>query len=237
MYIEKYDMKRLTVTLIALFAAVTFFSCKDESGTYVGQLYTNAQKENAIRACMNACADTAVKRLFVPDGFYTHYDEAYRIDYAPLQGSLFDTLSNHGYGNLIDSLILRTNRLAESCGSQVASALHTAADSIPITDYDALVNGEYNAITHYFELYEYRFLKGAFKSPVSVRMSIFRVNEVWNEMVQRYMQYSPAPLNFDPQDYIVEEMLESILWEMAEEEFFIRTDSTHRNDAMKLLGE
>jgi len=35
----------------------------------------------------------------------------------------------------------------------------------------------------------------------------------------------------------VEEMLESILWEMAEEEFFIRTDSTHRNDAMKLLGE
>ena len=237
MKIEKYDMKKLTVTIIAIFAALTFFSCKDESGTYVEQLYTNAQKENAIRACMDACADTAVKHLCVPDGFYSYANETYRIDYAPLESSLFDTLTNHGYGNLIDSLILRTNRLAESCGSQVGTALHTAVDSIPITDHDALVKGEYDAITRYFELYEYRYLKGAFKSPVSVRMSIFRVSDVWNEMVQRYMQYTPVPLNFDIQDYIVEEMLESILSEMAEEEFLVRTDSTHRTDAMKLLGE
>ena len=97
-------MKKLSITLIALFAAVTFFSCKDESGVYAEQLYANGQKENAILACLDACADTALAHLCVTDGFYSYNDEAYRIDYAPLQNSLFDTLQNHGYGDLVDTL-------------------------------------------------------------------------------------------------------------------------------------
>ena len=230
-------MKKLIIIVILAAMAVTLSNCKDESGVYAEQLYTNAQKGNAIRACLNACADTAVAHLCSPDGFYTYNNETYRIDYAPLQSSLFDTLTRHGYGNLIDTMILRTNRLAESCGSQVGTALHTAIDSLPIIDYDALIKGDDDAITSYFELYKYRFLKSAFQSPVSVRMSIYRVSDIWNEMVQRYVQYTPVPLNFDIQNYIVEDMLESILSEMYIEEGFVRTDSTHRNDAMKLLGE
>lgn len=230
-------MKKLIIMAILAVMAVTLSNCKDESGTYVEQLYTNAQKDNAIRACLDASADTAVAHLCSPDGFYTYDDEAYRIDFAPLQGSLFDTLTRHGYGNLIDTLILRTNRLAESCGSPIGTALHAAIDSLSIIDYDALVKGDEDAITRYFELYEYRNLKSAFQSPVSVRMSIYRVSDVWNEMVQRYVQYTPVPLNFDIQNYIVEDMLEAILSEMSIEEVFVRTDSTHRNDAMKLLGE
>ena len=229
-------MKKLSITLLAIFAAVTFFSCKDESGAYVEQLYTDAQKENAILACLDACVDTALAHLCVEDGFYSYNDETYRIDYAPLQNSLFDTLQNHGYGDLIDTLILRTNRLAESCGSPINSALHAAIDSLNISDYDALVKGGDDAITRYFELYEYRYLKAAFKSPVSVRVPVFHVSDIWNEMVQRYMQYTSTPLNFDLQEYIVEEMLESILSEMAVEEALVRSDSTHRTDAMELLG-
>ena len=230
-------MKKLIIIVISAVMAVTLSNCKDNSGTYVEQLYTNAQKDNAIRACLDACADTAVAHLCSPDGFYTYDDEAYRIGYAPLQGSLFDTLTRYGYGNLIDTLILRTNRLAESCGSQVGTALHSAIDSMSIIDYDALVKGDEDAITRYFELYEYRHLKSSFLSPVSVRMSIFRVSDIWNEMIQQYVQYNPVPLNFDIQNYIVEDMLESILSEMSLEEGLIRTDSTHRSDAMRLLGE
>ena len=230
-------MKKLSITLIALFAAVTFFSCKDESGVYAEQLYTNGQKENAILACLDACADTALAHLCVTDGFYSYNDEAYRIDYAPLQNSLFDTLQNHGYGDLVDTLILRTNRLAESCGSPLNTALHAAIDSLTFSDYDALVKGGNDAITRYFELLEYRYLQSAFQTPVNIRMSLHGVNTVWNEMVQHYAQYATAPLNFDIQNYIVDKMLDDILEEMAVEEALIRTDSTHRSDAMELLGE
>lgn len=231
-------MKKLNIIIgMTLLAATTLFSCKDESGMFVEQLYTNTQKEAAIKACLTASADTAVSHLCVANGFYNYLDAGYRINYSPLQNSLFDTLNKHGYGYLIDTLILRTNRLAESCGSQVSSALHAAIDSLTFIDYDGLIYGDDDAITRHFELYEYRYLKSAFQSPVSIRFPLYHVSDVWSEMNQQYYQYTTTPLNFDIQNYIVEKMLEDILMEMTLEEEFIRTDSTHQTDAMKLLGD
>ena len=92
-----------------------------------------------------------------------------------------------------------------------------------------------STLCSYFELNKYRYLKSAFQSPVSVRMSLFNVTPVWNEMLQKYAQYTSAPLNFDIQNYIVETMLGDILDEMRVEEEFIRSDSTHGSSATELL--
>ena len=223
--------------ILAVMAAATLFSCKDESGEFVEQLYTDAQKENAIKGCLKASADSAINHLCVEGGFYAYNDSAYRIDFDLLQSSLLDTLENHGYGFLTDSLIRCTNRLAESCGGQILPTLKTAIDSLIITDYDALVYGSSDAITRYFTLLGYSYLKTSFQTPVTIRMNLYGVNEVWNEMIMRYTQYTSTPLNFDLSNYIVEEMLDGILVEMSVEEGLIRTDSTHRNDKTKLLAE
>ncbi len=220
-----------------LLAAVSLFSCKDESGDYVEQLYTNSQKEKAIKDCLKASADSALNHLCVPNGFYNYNDGVYRIDYAPLRNSLFDTLGRHGYGDLSDSLIRYTNRLAESCKAQLAPSFTSAIDTLEIFDYDALINGEIDAITKYFETYKYRFLKSAFQTPVSIRMGIYNVTPVWNEMLQKYSQYTTEPLNFDIQNYVVEKMLDGLLQEMRVEEELIRTDSAHRSESMELFGK
>ena len=230
-------MKKLSIILgMILFAAVALFSCKDESGDFVEQLYTNSQKEKAIKDCLRTSADSALNHLCVVDGFYNYNDATYRIDYSPLQNSLFDTLDRHGYGDLADSLILYTNRLAENCKAQVAPLFATAIDSLEIFDYDALIHGDEDAITKYFETYKYRYLNSAFQTPVSIRMSLFGVTPVWNEMIQHYSQYSASPLNFDIQEYVVEKMLDGLLQEMAVEEALIRTDSTHRDESTEMLG-
>jgi len=230
-------MKKLRILfgMVAL-AAVMFTSCKDESGLYVEQLYTNAQMETAIKTCLRTSADSAVNHLCVPNGYYNYNEAAYRIDYASLQSSLFDTLRNHNYGDLGDSLIVFTNRLAENCGGQVLPALKAAIDSLKITDYQTLVDGDMT-ITHYFELYKYSTVKSAMQSPVSIRMSLFGVSETWNEMLQKYYQYTNVPLNFDLQNYIVEKMLDGILKEMAIEEENIRTDPEHRTDVTEMLAK
>ena len=222
---------------ITLFVGALLTSCNDDSGVYVEQLYTNAQKRLAITTCLKTSADSALNHLCDNNGYYDYLFGQYRINYAPLQNSLFDTLSNHGYGYLTDSLILSTNRLASSCKSQISTSITEAIDSLEIVDYDALIKGSTSAITDYFELLKYNHLKSAFQSPVSIRLSIYHVTEVWNEMVQRYAQYATTPLNFDLQNYIVEEMLDGILEEMRIEEALIRTDSTHRNEKTALLGE
>lgn len=228
-------MKKLSLIFgIAFFATALLTSCKDESGVFVEQLYTNAQKETAIKECLKTSADSAVNHLCKADGFY---GTSYRIDYSPLQNSLIDTLSRHGYGDMVDSLILFTNRLAESCGGQILPALKTAIDSLSITDYDALINGGHNAITQYFSLLKHNYLNSAFQTPVSVRMNLYGVNETWSGMLQQYYHYSTVPLNFDLQNYIVEKMLDDVLQEMGVEEGLIRTDSTHRNEKTALLGK
>ncbi len=229
-------MKKLNIILgVVLFAAMIMVSCDDKSGEYVEQMYTNSQKSTAIKGCLKISADSALNHLCDNNGFYDYLDGQYRINFAPLQSSLFDTLNNHGYGYLADTLIWNTNRLAANCKSQLASSITTAIDSLVIVDYDALINGDETAITDYFELYKYRYLKSAFQSPVSVRMSLFNVTSVWNEMLLKYAQYAAVPLNFDIQNYIVEKMLEDILNEMRVEEVLIRTDTTHGSSATELL--
>jgi hypothetical protein len=230
-------MKKLKLVCLAVLAAVTLFSCKDETGDFVEQLYTNSQKSAAIKACLKTSADSALNHLCDNNGFYEYLEGEYRINYASLQNSLFDTLNNHGYSYLVDSLILSTNRLAASCKSQISPSITTAIDSLVIVDYDALIDGNATAITDYFKIYQYPSLKSAFQSPVSIRLNLYGVSPVWNEMVLIYMLYNPTPLNFDLQNYIIEKMLDGILEEMRVEEALIRTDSTHRSEKTKMLGE
>ncbi len=231
-------MKKLNIILgVVLFAAMVMVSCDDKSGDYVEQMYTNAQKSTAIKECLKVSADSALNHLCDNNGFYDYSNGQYRIDFTPVQTSLFDTLNNHDYGYLIDTLIWNANRLAASSKAQLASPLTTAIDSLEIVDYDALIDGGETAITDYFELYKYRYLKSAFQSPVSIRMNLYNVTPVWNEMLQKYAQYTSTPLNFDIQNYIVEKILDDVLMEMSVEESLIRTDTTHRSNATDLLGE
>ncbi len=230
-------MKKLRILfgMVAL-AAVMFTACNDDSGAYVEQLYTNTQLETAIKACLRTSADSAVNHLCVPDGYYSYNDSVYRIDYAGLQSSLFDTLRNHGAGDLCDSLVTYTNRLAENCGGQLLPILKSAIDSLEITDHQKL-KAEDGAITHYFELFEYNVIKSAMQSPVSIRMNLFGVNATWAEMLLTYYLYSDVPVNFDIQNYIVDKMLEGIFEEMEIEEENIRTDPEHRTETTEPLAE
>ena len=222
---------------MALLAVVLLTSCKDDSGTYVEQLYTNSQKSIAIKSCLKCSADTALNHLCDNNGFYEYQDGKYRIDYAPLQSSLFDTLSRHGFGYLADSLVKSTNRLASSCKSQISPLITAAIDSLEIVNHDMLIDGDLTAITDYFELYKYRVLKSAFQTPVSIRMILYNITPLWNDMVLRYAQYTTVPLNFDIQNYVIEKMLADIFAEMREEETLIRTDPDHRNANTALLAE
>lgn len=227
-------MRKLKTLCLAILAVVTLASCNDTSGDFVEQLHTNFQKETAIKACLTLSADSAVSHLFVTGGFQ---ESDHKIDYAMLSTSLFDTLVTHGYGQLVDSLVATTNRMAESCGGQVEPILKSAIDTLTIFNPDLLLEGEDDAITHYFDMLEHAYLKSNIHSPVSIRMNLFNVNAIWTEMLQIYHRYTDIPLNFDLQSYIVESMITAILTEMSAEEKNIRTDIEHRTDDTELFAE
>lgn len=229
-------MKKIKILSIVVLAVALFCSCEDNSGTYVEQLFTNQQKETAFTTCLTSSVDSAISHLCSSNGFYNYNNGAYRIDFSSLQHSVFDTLMNHQLGYLSDSLILCTNRLAESCNAQVTSAFKSAINSMTYTDHDALLNGGDHAITDYFELYKRRALEDSLKSPVAIRLNVYNVNNTWASVMNAYRNYSSTPVNVDLQGYIIDKMLDGIFEEMRIEEYNIRTDSTHRVSGDSLLG-
>lgn len=229
-------MKKIRIFSILALALLLFTACEDETNTFVNQLYTDAQKNQAITTCLNSSIDTAVAHLCTYDGFYNYKDGSYRIDFATLQSSVFDTLANHNYGFMRDSLILRANRLAESCASNVNTAFKDAVSSLDIENPDKLFYGESGAITDYFKFMKYDHIQSALQAPVSIRMDLFNVSTIWNEMLTIYRQYNPTPVTVDLQNQIVTGMMDGIFEEMRLEEELIRTDSTHRVEGDSILG-
>lgn len=227
--------KILKILVIVAFCA-SLVSCKDTSGDYVGQFYTDSQKEYAIKTCLSASCDSAMKHLFENEGFYNYNDGIYRITFPSTLKSVEDTLLKYNESQLIDSLVVSTNRMAVSCGTQIAPYFKKAIDTLYIIDADYLLKGGDNAITNYFILNEKDYLKSALNSPVSIRMNILGVNNVWNEIVNKFYQLSNSPITLDYQNYVIEKMLNGIFEEMKKEEKLIRTDETHRNDNMEIFG-
>ncbi|MCR4965515.1 MAG: DUF4197 domain-containing protein [Bacteroidales bacterium] len=228
-------MKKLKIFSILMLAVLLFTSCKDETGTYVNQLYTDVEKDNAIKACLYSSADSAVAHLCTYDGFYAYRDGLYRLTFTGLQSSIFDTLANHDYGYLKDTLIYRANRLAESCAANVSSALETAISDLDINNYDELFYGESGSITDYFKFMESENIRSALQSPVSIRMDLFNVTSVWHEILDVYRNYNTTPVTYDLQNQIVTGMMNGLFEEMRIEEDFIRTDSTHCDGADTIL--
>lgn len=222
--------------MLALVAVGFMASCNDESGDYVRYFFTNGQKNSAVTKCLNVSLDSALNRLCTYDGFYTYDDNTYRIDYQGLCPTVLQTLQENGYSAMTDSLVLLTNRLAESCKIQLDSAFTIAIKSLEIADYDALINGDKTAITDYLEYSKYREIKSYMQSPVSIRMGVFGVNNAWNEVLSQYQHYNTQPVNVDLQGYIVDEMVDGIFNEMRVQERLIRRDSVYRAKIDSLMG-
>jgi len=227
------------INFIAFLCVIALFanSCKDESGDFVRQLYTDAQKETAFTTCLTTAADSAINHLCVSDGFSQYGNGVYRIDYSALQSSVFQTLADNGYGYLADSLVLLSNRVAENCNTAVMTPFFKdAIGSLVFYDHDALITGDSTAITNFFVRFKHNDMKAAMQSPVSIRMNLFGVNSCWNQIAERYYHYTSTPVSFDVQNYIIEKMLDGLYEEMRIEEINIRTDSTHRVSTDSLLA-
>ncbi len=229
-------MKKIRILCLAVLGLALFSACHDNTGTYADNLYTNGQKANAIKTCLESSLDTAVTYLCKADGFSAYKDGIYKIDFASNQ-AMIDTLAAHGHGNLTDSLVVFTNGMAESCYSVAKTAFSDAITNLVVYDYDELIKGESPAITNYFAKMQKSTVCEAMRSQVAIRMGIFKVNDVWDEMVGTYYTITGKPVSFDVQSYILDKMVDGILEEMRCEEYLIRTDSTHRVEDNRLLGE
>ena len=220
-------MKKIKLLLLICISAA-FFSCKDESGEFARPMLSDADMAQGLKDCLNLSLDSANAHLAVPNGFYHYKENAYRIHFPTSVERIIDTLTEHGQREMIDSLIVLTNRMAEANGSvykvQVGSLIAKTTFSTP----RSIINGADNAACEYFKKTQLLPLIDVLKPVFSVSMETFGINSYWQEIIVLYASYDATPVMLDFPYEISRQVAENIIAEMAVEEVLIRKYESHR---------
>jgi len=184
------------IYLILLFIPAIFFSCKDNSGEFVEQLFTNDQIASALKQCITVASDSTLNTLCVVDTTkheygYTHYaDSTYRITLPASAKQVVDTLNVYGYKNQIDTLILRINRAAELCGNKIKIQFwDTLVKSITFPNPNLILHGGDNAITNFVKETKQSELNTLLETSILVeQFNTLQVIQRWNMLQKKYSE-------------------------------------------------
>lgn len=218
-------MKRIFVVVVALLSTLCW-SCKDESGDFIEQLYTDADLSSAARSCLTVAKDTAVAHLC--DTGLIQSSIPYHIalpDDAQFR-AIHDTLGDNAA--LLTTLENQINAACEQMGNEVTSTFNTAISSLTFSDPSSLVYGSSDALTSYFQTCCESSLQSSLASTLASKMQASGATTTWNQIVTIYNNSGAGPLSYDLNAFVMKNFTPSIFTEMAKEEALIRSDKSHR---------
>ena len=220
-------MKKLYLFCLILLPLM-MVSCKDDSGEFIEQYYTDAQLTSALRTCLTTAKDTALNVLCVPDGF--NGSSTYRVilpDNADFR-SLAEVLATQNKSYLTDTLTLRLNRACERSGNALSSTFNSAITSLSFPDPASLVySSTTDTATLYFRINCGAALHSSATNILSEQMQNTGASSTWTEIQSAYYNANNIFFNYDLTNFATTSLLNAVYTEMAKEENRIRTDSTH----------
>jgi hypothetical protein len=219
------------IYLILLSIVVIFFSCKDTSGEFEEQLFTNTQINIALKDCFTAMLDSTCHALFTVDtlsekyGYYYYDSKAYRIELPESAKQIIDTLVEYGFSGTIDTLIMHINRAAEQCGNSVKSYWEPVIKGITFPTPFQTLHGEKDAITNYVKTYyQSEFVNTLKNSALKERFNAFNVVLTWNMLQEEYYKITEHYTTIDMLEFSAQQMAIGFFKKMAIEEAAIRTN-------------
>lgn len=218
-------MKKFRLFLFAMLA-VAFSSCYDETNEFAESMFTNEKISNALKSCLKISKDTAVNKLCISDGFYEN--ESYYINLPQGLNQMVDTLTEYGDEDIIDSLVLKMNRTAETVGNKISQQFNSTITAISFSDPNEILNGSSISATSYLKLYKETALISSLKTEIENTMNANGGKAYWEDAISTYYQRTSVPISYDLYRYMSEEIISAIFAEMEKEEDNIRTLPEHR---------
>lgn len=220
-------MKKLYLFCLILLPLM-MVSCKDDSGDFIEQYYTDAELTSALRTCLTTAKDTALNHLCVTDGL--NGSTTYRItlpDNADFR-ALAEALAAQNKSDLTDSLVNQLNRAGEQSGNALSASFNSAISTLTFPDPASIVyTSTYDAATSYFKVQCGASMLSSATTILAEQMQTTGASSTWNEMQTIYFNATSTHFNYDITNYATTNLLSSIYTEMAKEEKLIRTDTTH----------
>ncbi len=219
------NMKKIIFFVTSLLC-LTCWSCQDESGDYIDQLFTNADLTSAARSCLNVAKDTAVAHLCGSDLLSASAD--YRIElpensqFYALRDSLVDGAI------LLDTLENQVNRACEKLGGEVTNVFKNKISALTFDDPSSLIYGSDNALTAYLQIYCETEFQNSLMPALNTQLAATGASATFNQILTRYFNTTGTPFVFDLSAYVMRNFTPSIFKEMEKEEKLIRHNASHR---------
>jgi len=224
------------IYLLLLSFIVIFSACRDDSGKFVEQHFTDQQITSALRDCIEACSDSTLNILCVLDstelkyGYYYYDLGAYRIELPMAAEPVIDTLLVYEYKEVIDSLYFNINRAAALCGNKMkAQFWNPIIKGITFPNPHLILHGGKTALTDYIkETKQSELVALLVSSILSEQFELLDVVEKWNELQKIYCALTGSYSSIEILTSTAQQMTTGFFKKMALVEEAVRKDPNLR---------
>lgn len=148
-------------------------------------------------------------------------------------GRFAQTLRGVGLGGQVDALEDAMNRAAETASGEVVPVFASAIGSMTIADAFAILNGENDAATRYFETRTAAELQRRIQPIAAGAMREVGLYTIYDDLRAAYDRIPLAkPASVDLEAHVAERTLAALFGRLAEEEGRIREDPGARTTAL-----
>jgi len=179
-----------------------------------------------LKEALASGTERAVKEVARPDGYYGN--ELIKILLPGKIQQAANLLSEFGYQQQVDELVLSMNRAAEQAAPVAARFFGDAIRQMSVEDARGILNGGDTAATTYFAKKTRAQLTEAFKPTVSKTMSRVGTVRAYKEMVGKYDLIPLASVvgvpSLNLEDYVTARALDGLFTMVGAEEKKIRTN-------------
>jgi len=179
-----------------------------------------------LKEALATGTERAVKAVAKPDGYFGN--ELIKILLPGKIQQAASILSEFGYQQQVDELVLSMNRAAEKAAPIAAGFFGDAIRQMSVEDAKGILNGGDTAATAFFEKKTRAQLIDAFKPTVSKNMEQLGTVRAYKDMIGTYKSVPLAALagvpSLDLDEYVTARALDGLFKMVGEEEKKIRTN-------------
>jgi hypothetical protein len=179
-----------------------------------------------LKEALAAGTERAVKEVARTDGYFGN--GLIKIVLPGKIQQVANILSDFGYQQQVDELVLSMNRAAETAAPIAAGFFGDAIRQMSVEDARGILNGGDTAATAYFEKKTRSSLVEAFKPTVSKNMMQLGTVRAYKDMVGTYNSVPLAAMagvpSLDLDEYVTAKALDGLFKMVGEEEKRIRTN-------------
>ncbi len=201
---------------------------------------TNQDVISGLKEALKVGTDSAVGLASKTDGFYKN--PLLFIEFPPEAMKVKNTLTDAGFGSLVEDFEMTLNRSAEEAAKYAAPIFIDAITDMTIQDGFNILNGPDNAATNYLKEKTTNSLRAEFKPVVDEAIKKVNLTKYWQPVISKYnlltMLTGGEQVNPDLEAYVTTNAMDGLFKHIEMEEKQIREDPKARVSAIlqKVFG-